>query len=150
MLRNDKGQFERSLNITMTNDLKHNSLQVYDTLTHLLVQEISTHGRGGVSGNAHGIKAWNDQLLAVVNNGSRTVSIFERKEDQLIFKRKVKTTSPPVSIDFGHGHMYVACATTVESFRLDKEFKRDGSANLVIAEGGSPPKGSTAQVGVMG
>jgi hypothetical protein len=56
-----------------------------------------------------------------------------------------------VSIDFGNGHMYVAGATTVDSFPIHGHLVQpmDGSTTLELAEGGAPPAGSTAQVGVV-
>jgi hypothetical protein len=57
-----------------------------------------------------------------------------------------------VSVDFGNGHMYVAGATTVDSFVLhdNNVAWRDGTTWLEVAGGGPPPDGSTAQVAVLG
>jgi hypothetical protein len=86
-----------------------------------------------------------------VNNGSNTVSVFRRERRGLVFHQLVTTTSAPVSIDFGYGHMYVAGATTVDSFRMHGNHIEwmDGTALLELAEGGVPLGGSTAQVGVV-
>jgi len=56
-----------------------------------------------------------------------------------------------VSVDFGSGHMYVAGATTVDSFALrgNSVGPRDGSIALRLTGGGTPPAGSTAQIGVI-
>src|SRR5262249_21156552 len=105
-----------TLAVTMTNDQAANALQVYDADSHELLQTLPTHGRGGVAGNARGVKQYNGRLVAVVNNGSNTVAIFRRHHDGLQFDRLVTTTSAPVSIDFGNDHMYVAGATTIDSF----------------------------------
>jgi hypothetical protein len=96
--------------------------------------------------------SFNNELFAAVNNGSNTVSIFRRHGDQLKFDRTVSTTSAPVSVDFGNEHLYVAGATTVDSFPIkgNKVGMRDGSATLQLAGGGVPPNGSTAQIGVIG
>jgi hypothetical protein len=63
----------------------------------------------------------------------------------------VSTTSAPVSVDFGNDHMYVAGATTVDSFGLRGNTVDwlDGTSGLELAGGGAPPSGSTAQVGVI-
>jgi hypothetical protein len=61
------------------------------------------------------------------------------------------TTSAPVSVDFANDHMYVAGATTVDSFEMNHhtvEWK-DGTADLDLSGGGAPPTGSTAQVGAV-
>jgi hypothetical protein len=140
-----------TLAVTMTNDPTANEIRVYDVATRVLVQTLSTHGKGGVAGNARGVKQYNGELFAVVNNGSGTVAIFRREGDALKFDRLVATTSAPVSVDFGNDHMYVAGATTVDSFVLHHNSVewRDGTTGLELAGGGAPPNGSTAQVGVV-
>jgi DNA-binding beta-propeller fold protein YncE len=49
-------------------------------------------------------------------------------------------------------HLYVAGATTVDSFVLHQNSVEwlDGTTDLVLSGGGTPPAGSTAQVGVIG
>jgi len=138
-----------TLAVTMTNDVAGNQLNVYDASSLMLLQTLTTKGTGGAGGNAHGIRQYAGKLVAVVNNGSNSVSIFRRDGDKLKLDKVVTTTSAPVSVDFGSGHMYVAGATTVDSFVLhgDSVGARDGTANLRVAEGGAPPTGSTAQVG---
>jgi hypothetical protein len=137
--------------ITMTNDATSNEIKVYDANTHALLQTLSTHGKGGVSGNARGVKQYNGELVAVVNNGSNTVALFRRDGGGLRFDRLVSTTSAPVSVDFGNDHMYVAGATTVDSFALHHDAVEvlDGTAWLQLVGGVPPPNGSTAQVGVV-
>ena len=61
---------QRTLVVTMTNDQNSNEIKVYDAESHALLQTLSTHGKGGVGGNARGIKQYNGGLVAVVNNGS--------------------------------------------------------------------------------
>lgn len=140
-----------TLAVIMTNDPASNEIKVYDTSSNTLVQTLSTHGQGGVGGNARGVKQYNGELFAAVNNGSSTVALFRRVGDGLRFDRLVSTTSAPVSVDFGNDHMYVAGATTIDSFALDHDSVGafDGTANLALATGGLPPDGSTAQVGVV-
>jgi len=141
----------RTLAVTMTNDPTENRINVYDADTHQLLQTLATQGKGGVGGNARGVRQYADALVAVVNNGSGTVAVFRRNGDSLKFDRLVTTTSAPVSLDFGNDHLYVAGATTVDSFALNGNTVGflDGTAALELAGGGVPPGGSTAQVGVI-
>jgi hypothetical protein len=142
----------RTLVVTMTNDPEANQIRVYDAQSHVLLQTLSTHGRGGAGGNARGIKQNDGRLVAVVNNGSNSVALFRRDGDVLKFDKTVSTTSAPVSVDFGNDHLYVAGATTVDSFELHQNSvdSLDGTTDLALAGGGIPPAGSTAQVGVIG
>jgi hypothetical protein len=142
----------RTLVVTMTNDPNSNQIKVYDAGSHVQLQTLPTHGRGGAGGNARGIRQHDGRLVAVVNNGSDTVAIFRRDGDVLKFDRVVPTTSDPVSVDFGNDHLYVAGGTTVDSFVLHRNSVEglDGTTDLALAGGGVPPAGSTAQVGVIG
>jgi hypothetical protein len=139
------------LAVIMTNDPMSNKIQIYDAGTHVLLQTLSTHGKGGAGGNARGVKQYNGELFAAVNNGSNTVAIYRRDGNRLRFDKLVTTTSAPVSVDFGHDHLYVAGATTVDSFVVHRNTVEwmDGTATLELAGGGTPPNGSTAQVGVI-
>ena len=141
----------RTLLVTMTNDADSNQIRVYDADTHELLQTLSTHGKGGVGGNARGIRQHEDRLVAVVNNGSNTVALFSRDGDVLRFDRIVPTTSAPVSVDFGNDHLYAAGTTTVDSFVLHGNAveRLDGTTDLTLAGGGFPAAGSTGQVGVI-
>ena len=141
----------RTLVVTMTNDQNANQIRVYDAESHALLQTLSTHGKGGVGGNARGIKQYNGGLVAAVNNGSGNVALFRREGDGLKFDRVVPTTSAPVSVDFGNDHLYVAGATSVDSFVLrDSSVEGlDGTTGLAVAGGGIPAAGSTSQVGVI-
>lgn len=143
---------ERTLVVTMTNDPDANQIKVYDAESHALLQTLSTQGKGGVGGNARGIKQHDSRLVAVVNNGSNSVALFRRDGDLLRFDKVVSTTSAPVSVDFGNDHLYVAGATTVDSFVLHQNSVEglDGTTDLALAGGGAPNAGSTAQVGVIG
>jgi hypothetical protein len=142
---------EIALAVTMTNDPASNEIVVYDAARSTLVQTLSTLGKGGVAGNARGVRQYNGELVAAVNNGSNTVALFRRVGNALEFEQLVTTTSAPVSIDFGNGHMYVAGATSVDSFRLrgNTVHGLDGTIGLSLASGGVPPVGSTAQIGVL-
>ena len=143
---------DRTLVVTMTNDRENNEIKVYDADSHALLQTLSTHGKGGVGGNARGVKPFDREVIAVVNNGSNTVALFRRNGNGLKFEKLVATTSAPVSVDFGNDHLYVAGATTVDSFVLHDTSVEglDGTTVLALAEGGTPGAGSTAQVGVIG
>src|SRR5262245_23476910 len=145
------GGHGRTLVVTMTNDQDSNQIKVYDGESHALLQTLSTHGKGGVGGNARGIKQHDGRLVAAVNNGSGNVALFRRDGDVLRFDKVVQTTSAPVSVDFGNDHLYVAGATTIDSFVLHENSVEslDGTAELVLAGGGAPPAGSAAQVGVI-
>lgn len=142
---------ERTLVITMTNDQNANQIKVYDAESHALLQTISAHGRGGVGGNARGVRQYGGRLVAAVNNGSGNVALFRREGDVLKFDKVIQTTSAPVSVDFGSDHLYVAGATRVDSFVLHENSVGwlDGTTELALAGGGTPPSGSTAQVGVI-
>jgi hypothetical protein len=140
-----------SLAVTMTNDPSSNMVKIYDATSGSLLQTLSANGKGGVAGNARGVKQYNGQIFAAVNNGSNDVALFQRVGNQLVFEKLVSITSAPVSIDFGNNHMYVAGATTVDSFLMtgNRVAFRDGTTGLVLASGSVPPSGSTAQVGVV-
>jgi hypothetical protein len=140
-----------TLAVIMTNDADSNEIKVYDSTTNMLVQTLSTRGKGGVGGNARGVRQLNGDLVAAVNNGSNSVALFTRNGNGLKFDRLVATTSAPVSIDFGNDHMYVAGATTIDSFMMHQNNVdwMDGSALLALVSGAAPPNGSTAQVGVL-
>ncbi len=142
----------RTLVVTMTNDQQANQIKVYDAESHALLQTLSTHGKGGVGGNARGIKQFDGRIVAVVNNGSGNVALFRRDGGELKFDKVIQTTSAPVSVDFGNDHLYVAGATTVDSFTLHEGVVEwlDGTTSLALAGGGIPPAGSTGQVGVLG
>jgi len=141
----------RDLAIVATNDPSANQLEVYDVGAGVLLQRLSTHGKSGAAGNARGVRQLEGDVVAVVNFGSSNVTLFRREGDRLRFDGQVQTTSQPVSIDFGNGHMYVAGVTTVDSFVMHEgEVGRlDGTAQLELAGGGAPSEGSTAQVGVL-
>ncbi|MGH9143697.1 MAG: hypothetical protein ACRD2I_21385 [Vicinamibacterales bacterium] len=140
-----------TLAVTMTNDSVSNQIKVYDAGSRVLLQMLSTRGKGGAAGNARGVKQFQNEIVAAVNNGSNTVAIYKRDGNTLRFDKLVTTTSAPVSVDFANDHMYVAGATTVDSFVMHRNNVEwlDGTASLELAAGGAPPGGSTAQVGAI-
>src|SRR5690242_10091724 len=135
---------EVTLAVTMTNDPASNAIQVYDAGTHAWLQTIQTQGKGGVGGNARGVKQYRGEIVAVANNSSNTVTVFRRHQSGLKFAQLVATTSAPVSIDFGNDHMYVAGATTIDSFVLHDNHVGglDGTTSLELVGGAVPPIGS--------
>jgi len=141
----------RDLAVVMTNDPASNQVEVYDVGTGVLLQRLSTRGKGGAGGNAHGVRQLDGDLIAAVNFGSSSVTLFRREGDRLRFDGQVQTTSQPVSVEFGNGHMYVAGVSTVDSFVMHEgEVGRiDGTAQLELTGGGTPEEGSTAQVGLL-
>jgi hypothetical protein len=142
---------QKTLVITMTNDPDSNALIVVDAKTNQRLQTISTGGKGGVAGNARGIKQYDGRLLAAVNYKSGTVAIFTRDGDQLSFDQLVVPTSLPVSVDFSNDHLYVAGDTSVDSFEIHGHHvgRLDGTTRLALAGGGTVEPGATAQIGVV-
>jgi hypothetical protein len=129
--------------VTATNAAQ-NQLLVYDASGHPL-QTLATGGKGGVSGNSGGIAA-NASLVAVVNFGSQSVTIFDAGRGRLVMSQTVPAASSPVSVAFGNGHLYILGTTMVESHlvfgrRIDPN--PDGVVNLLKSDG------SAAQVGVL-
>jgi hypothetical protein len=135
---------DRTVIVTSSNTA-NNHLRVYDT-AGTLIQEVATLGQGGAGGNAGGI-ATTTGIVAVVNFGSQTVSLFSRGEGGFELRQTIATTSRPVSVAFGKTHLYVLGTTTVESHRIGPdgvEASADGIAGLLVADG------SAAQVAVAG
>jgi DNA-binding beta-propeller fold protein YncE len=125
-----------TLVVTSSNNAAGNSLLAFDS-TGALVQTIATGGMGGVSGNAGGIAAAG-QLVAVVNFGSQSVSVFELTRAGFALADLITTISPPVSVAFGHGHLYVLGTTSVESHQLygrNVAAASDGATTLLRADG---------------
>ena len=133
----------RPLVVTSSNAAT-NELLVYDASGQLL-ESVATGGAGGVSGNAGGI-AVDGRTVAVVNFGSGTVSLLTRAAGGFAVKDVVPAASAPVSVAFGHDHLYVLGSSTVESHRVERDgvaAAPDGVATLLHADG------SAAQVGVI-
>jgi hypothetical protein len=129
--------------VTASNATK-NQLLIYNS-TGKLVQTISTQGQGGASGNAGGIEAQGN-LLAVVNFGSQSVSLFEREFNGFEMRQLVPTSSSPVSVAFGPDHLYILGTTNVESHRMYGSYVNsspDGVVALLKADG------SSAQLGLV-
>lgn len=140
---NAQNQTGQPLVVTASN-ASSNQLLVYNTKAQL-VQTVSTQGQGGVGGNAGGI-AVNGQQVAVVNFGSKSVSLFAREGNSFKLTQVVPAVSSPVSVAFGNDHLYILGTTTVESHQMfgnDFNTNPDGMAGLFKADG------SAAQVGVV-
>jgi len=135
---------DRTVIVTSSNAAA-NQLLVFDT-EGALIQTVSTQGQGGVGGNAGGI-ATLGSTVAVVNFGSQSVTIFDRAPQGFRVGQLVPTLSSPVSVAFGHDHLYVLGTTTVESHRLHESAVDPGADGVVALLRGD---GSSAQVGVVG
>jgi hypothetical protein len=135
---------DRTVIVTSSNAAA-NQLLVFDT-EGALIQTVSTQGQGGVGGNAGGI-ATLGSTVAVVNFGSQSVTIFDRGPQGFRVGQLVPTLSSPVSVAFGHDHLYVLGTTTVESHRLHESAVDPGADGVVALLRGD---GSSAQVGVVG
>lgn len=133
------------MTVTASNDPNNNQLLIYD-IDGCLLQSILTNGKGGVSGNAGGIARYK-KLIAVVNYGSNNVSLFEYHHGAFELIQIIPANSAPVSVAFGHSHIYILGATTVESHLIHHrkivDDIPDGVANLLLADK------SSAQVGVL-
>lgn len=139
-----KGNQQQHFVVTASNTT-NNQLLVYDTKDNL-IQTISTQGQGGVSGNSGGVVA-HGNLVAAVNFGSKSVSLFERGGNSFEMKQLIPVVSSPVSIAFGHDHLYVLGTAKVEShpmFGSHANPNPDGVVTLIKGDG------SSAQVGVLG
>src|SRR5258707_14004014 len=86
-----------TLAVTMTNDRVTNEIKVYDVENRVLLQTLSTRGKGGAGGNARGVKQYRGEIVAVVNNGSNTVAVYQREGNGFRFDKLLTTTSAPVS-----------------------------------------------------
>ncbi len=131
--------------VVTSSNTADNRLLVYDKAGRL-VQEVSTLGQGGASGNAGGIAA-NNGTVAVANFGSQTVSLFARRVAGFELRQTIPVSSQPVSVAFGKWHLYVLGTTTVESHRIGPhgiEAAPDGTAGLLIADGSAAQVGATA------
>src|SRR5271166_2052473 len=106
-----------------------NQLLVYNS-GGKLIQTIPTQGKGGASGNAGGIEA-KGNLVAVVNFGSNSVSMFERWDQGFQVTQLVPTVSSPVSVAFGADHLYILGATKVESHRMFGPFVNSNPDGVV-------------------
>jgi len=101
------------------------------------VNYIPTGGSGGASQNAGGV-AVTGEMAAVVNFGSKSVTIFVRAGNTMQPTQMIKTVAAPVSVTFGHGHLAVLETTIAESFPMFGNTvmsTADGAVPLALADG---------------
>jgi hypothetical protein len=98
---------------------------------------VATGGGGGASGNAGGV-AVDGNIAAVVNFGSSNVTIFVRRGDAMQPTGMIATSSQPVSVAFGSGHLVVLGLTTAQSFPVygtTVAAQADGQIQLLLGDG---------------
>ena len=130
--------------VVTASNATQNHLLVYSP-TGQLLQTLSTKGTGGATGNAGGVQS-NNALVAAVNFGSQSVTIFQVGINGLSFSQVVPTVANPVSVAFGENHLYILGGKKVESHSIFGSFvstNPDGVSTLLVADG------SAAQVGVL-
>ena len=121
--------------LTATNG-STNYLAVVNTRTHQ-VSYVATGGNGGVSGNAGGV-AVSGEMAAVVNFGSSNVTIFLRRGNSMQATQMITTSSKPVSVAFGHDHLFVLGQTAADSFAVSGNMvstSADGTVSLIKGDG---------------
>lgn len=131
--------------VTISND-DNNQLLVYDPNGDQ-VQAVPTEGKGGVGPHIVGgsVTHWN-KLVAVVNYNSQSVTLFKVDGGKFKAVQTVSALSKPVSVAFGHGHLYILGTTTIESHKMNGDRvdeQSNGSTRLLVGDG------SAAQVGVL-
>jgi hypothetical protein len=122
--------------LTATNGT-NNYLAIIDTRTKQTTY-VATGGNGGVASgsNAGGI-AVDGKIAAVINFGSSNVTIFVRRGDAMQPVKMIATSSPPVSVAFGSGHLVVLGLTTAQSFPVygnTVESQADGQISLLLGD----------------
>jgi hypothetical protein len=97
---------------------------------------VATGGSGGASGNAGGV-AVNGKIAAVINYGSSNVTIFVRRGEAMQPTQMITTSSQPVSVAFGNGHLVVLGLTTAQSFAVygnSVDTTADGQISLLLGD----------------
>ena len=116
-------EHERSvLVLTSTNESNSNSVVVFKleptgTTSLSLNATLPTGGIGGAGGNA-GILQFKDDVGAVANFGSNTVTRLERREESIALAGAFKLSSgcvQPDSVALDHEHVFVVGANCAES-----------------------------------
>lgn len=140
-----KGETNPYLVLTISN-AQDNQLLVYDAKGNQ-VQSLSTGGQGGVPPHiVGGGVARLNQLVAVINYSSQSVSLFKQEKDSFKLLKVVPVMSKPVSLAFGPDHLYILGVSTVESHSLKGDTIDeipDGTSRLIVGDG------SAAQVGYL-
>jgi hypothetical protein len=122
--------------LTATNGTT-NYLAIVDTRTKQTTF-VPTGGNGGVAAgsNAGGV-AVDGKIAAVINFGSSNVTIFVRRGDAMQPTQTINTSSPPVSVAFGSGHLVVLGLTTAQSFAVYGNYvetQADGEISLLLGD----------------
>ena len=120
--------------LTSTNDASANSVVVFKldtagTASLSLSATLPTGGIGGAGGNA-GILQFKDDVGAVANYGSNTVSRLARRDDSITTEGSFKLASgcaQPDSVALQHEHVFVVGANCAES-----HWWASGSADGVV------------------
>jgi len=96
------------------------------------VDTLPTGGTGGAGGNA-GILQFRDDLGAVANYGSNSVTQLERDHDFISIGRTISLGSGcmnPDSVSLGKDHLYVVDTVCAESFPWPSGSTADGTVSL--------------------
>jgi len=133
--------------LTSTNNATSNAVLVFKldsgkTPSLPLASTLPTGGKGGAAGNA-GILQFQDDLGAVANFGSNSVSQLVRRGDFITLGQTIRLVSgckSPDSVALKNDHLFVAGATCAESYTWPYGYP-DGS---VV----SLPDNSAAQIAV--
>lgn len=136
-----------TLVITSTNDASGNAVVVFKlntagTPSLALAETLRTGGKGGASTNA-GILQFNDDLGAVANYGSNTVSQLVRYNNSIAVGKTIQLASgceKPDSVALTREHLFVVGANCAESHAWPSGFVDGPVVNL--------PDSSAAQIAV--
>ena len=71
-----------TLAVTMTNDPASNEIKVYDVGTHALLQTLPTFGKGGVGGNARGVRQFDGEVFVFLVQRVPGVGCVEEKIEE--------------------------------------------------------------------
>jgi len=118
----ERGPDRATLLVTSTNNATANNIVVFRLDTNgaaslSYVTSLATGGAGGAGGNA-GLVQFHDDVGAVANYGSNSVTQLVRQGDFVHVGRSFGLASGctrPVSVALKHDHLYVAGANCVES-----------------------------------
>ncbi len=123
--------------LTSTNNVSGNVVVVFELNTEgtpslSVVDMLPTGGNGGASGNA-GILQFRDDLGAVANYGSNSVSQLVRDDDIISIGRTISLGSGctnPDSVALSKNHLYVVDSVCAESYPWPWGNKADGTVSL--------------------
>src|SRR5208337_3293763 len=123
--------------LTSTNDASANNVVVFELDTSgtpplPMVDMLPTGGKGGAGGNA-GILQFRDDLGAVANYGSNSVTQLERDHDFISIGRTISLAPgcmKPDSVALGKDHLYVVDTVCAESYPWPWGSTADGTVSL--------------------